>query len=150
MKTFNRKTKGFSLVELLVVIAIIGILMTIFGFRLNTTRNKGKDAAIKIALLEIRNAAGLYKYPLSQDSYDGVCDDSDETLSNDGDFGKIEESIINNGGRVKCKDAVTAYAVISSLNLGDCWCVDSQGNSKKVEISGSETCEDKLTETFCP
>ena len=41
-------------------------------------------------------------------------------------------------------------AVATSLNLGNCWCIDYQGVSKKVILQAGEECDDKLVTTTCP
>ena len=146
---FNAKAgAGFTLVELLVVITIIGILASIVLVSLSNARTKARDVAIQSSLREVRNAAELY-YDTAK-TYVGVCDLGDNTLANTGDFGRIEDFIIQQGGVNTCQDEEKAYAVISTLNLGDCWCVDSEGNSKKIELTGAETCAGKLINTACP
>jgi len=121
---------GFTLVELTVVLAIISILIVIVIVNTGEARKKGKDAAIQSALMEVRNAAELH-YDTAK-TYVGVCDLGDNTLANTGDFDRIEQYIIQQGGTVTCRHEDKAYAVISTLNLGNCWCVDSQGDSRKV------------------
>lgn len=147
----NRKTDksltGFTLVEVTVVLAIISLLIVIVIVSTGESKNRSRDAAIQSALMQVRNAAELFYN--ENKSYDGVCDPADNTLSNSNDFSRIESYISQQGGVNACQDDERAYAVISSLNLGNCWCVDSEGNSKKVELTGSETCTNKLTETTC-
>jgi len=150
MQIFDKKSRGFSLVELLVVAAIIGILIAILVIGLSTVKNKAKDAAIQSVLWELRSAAELYYHNTSPSTYEGVCDLTDTTLSDDGDFGRIETNIIDNGGTdIGCRCSETAYAVISSLNLGDCWCVDSLGASRKVDLE-ADSCSEELETTACP
>lgn len=52
--------RGFTLIELLVVIAIIAILSAVVLTSLSTARERGKDAAIKGNLAQIRPQAELY------------------------------------------------------------------------------------------
>ena len=147
--TFSlKKGGGFTLVEVIIVLVIISLLMAIIIINTGTARKKGKDAAIQSSLREVRNAAELY-YDNNK-SYSGVCDPADDTLVNTGDFGRIEQYIIQQNGAVTCREIDRAYAVISSLNMGDCWCVDSEGASRKIELSAGETCADKLTSAVCP
>ncbi|MDB4992278.1 MAG: hypothetical protein JWL75_523 [Parcubacteria group bacterium] len=55
----NIRTKGFTLIELLVVIAIIGVLSSVVLASLNSARNKGKDAAIKEGVQQMRSLMAL-------------------------------------------------------------------------------------------
>ncbi len=145
---FDAKTGvGFTLIEVIVVLAIISLLLAIIIINTGITRKQGKDSAIQSALREVRNAAGLY-YD-NTESYAGVCAE-DGTLADTGNFKRIEDFIIEQAGVVTCRNTDEAYAVISTLNLGDCWCVDSEGASRKVELQPGETCRDKLTGTNCP
>lgn len=53
------KTRGFTLIELLVVIAIIGVLSSVVLASLNTARLRGKDAAVRSGLQQMRTAYEL-------------------------------------------------------------------------------------------
>jgi hypothetical protein len=112
------------------------------------SRKEAKDAAIKTSLGEIRKASE-FLYDLNT-SYVGVCNSADNTLSESGDFGRIEDYIEAQGGAVFCRESVSNYATISTLNRGNCWCVDSLGSARKITLSGSETCQSKLPTTQCP
>ena len=134
---------GFTLVEVLMVIAIISLLASIVIIQTGTVKKKGEDAAIQAALREVRNAGELY-YSNNQ-TYEGVCDDDD--------YVRIKEYIDDRNGPngvIDCKDSATAYAVISSMNTKDCWCVDSQGTAKEVSLNGAADCAAKLTTFSCP
>ena len=152
LKYFDKKeSDGFTLVEVLMVIAIIGFLASIVIVQTGTTRKKGEDAAIQSALREVRNAGELY-YSDSI-TYEGVCDVGNTTLSDSGDFGRIKDYITQHNGPfgvIGCKDNAVSYAVISSMNIKDCWCVDSQGAAKEVSLNGAADCSVKLTTTSCP
>jgi prepilin-type N-terminal cleavage/methylation domain-containing protein len=145
-------TGGFTLIELLAVIAIIGLISAVVLTNMARNRNKAKDAAVESSLREVQKAAELL-YSKTQAGYNGVCDPADTTLSSQGDFGKIKSYIEKNNGPdgvIGCKDSDSAYAVISSLNLKDCWCVDWQGASKEVELKGAVDCRARLTTASCP
>lgn len=59
MKISPIDNKGFTLIELLVVIAIIGILSSVVLASLNSARNKGKDAAVKVAMGQMANLMAM-------------------------------------------------------------------------------------------
>lgn len=135
---------GFTLIELLVVIAIIGVLAAIVLVQTGTAKKRGQDAVIQSALREVRNAAELYYN--DNETYEGVCNSDNTTLSDDGDFGRIKDYITKHNGPtgvIGCKDNETGCAVISSLNLGNCWCVDSEGAGREVTLT-------ELTSITCP
>lgn len=132
--------EGFTLIELLVVIGIIALIASIALIGVRNTRLRAYDVEITTALHDLRNIAEM-SY-ISNGSYEAVCDDNDNTLSNEGYFGIIENNIIAKNGIIACQDSDTAYAVSSSLNLGDYWCADSTGISKKTT--------DPVTSTVCP
>jgi len=50
----QRKNRGFTLIELLVVVAIISLLSSVVLASLNSARAKGRDAAIKTSVLQLR------------------------------------------------------------------------------------------------
>jgi len=139
---------GFTLVEIMVVVAITALITTIILASMGESRKEAKDAAIKVSLSEIRKAGEMLYNKTA--SYVGVCDLSDDTLSESGDFGPVEDYIEKQGGAVFCREEEEAYAVISTLNRNDCWCVDSLGDAREIVLVGDETCQSKLTETVCP
>jgi prepilin-type N-terminal cleavage/methylation domain-containing protein len=141
---------GFTIIELLVVIAIVGILAAIVLVRTGSARKEGEDIAVRTTLREIRNTGELYYN--NNETYEGICDPSNTTLSDDGDFKRIKDHITKyNGseGIIGCKDDEAGYAVISSLNLGNCWCIDSEGAGREVELTASD-CREELRIITCP
>ena len=147
--SFFRKRRGFTLVEIMVVAAITVLIASIILVAMGESRNQAKDAAIKASLAEIRKAAELLHD--TTDSYIGVCNPVDDTLSESGDFGRVEDYIEKQGGNVFCRESQEGYAAISTLNRGDCWCVDSLGSAKEITLSDPETCQRKLgASTVCP
>jgi len=142
---------GFTLVEALAVIAMIGFMAAIIVVNIRTSKKQGEDTAVKSALHEINNAAELYYH--QNYSYEGVCDAADSTISDAGDFGRIKAYINQYNGQdssIGCRANDDGFAVVSSLNLGDCWCVDYQGTSKKVSLGSENKCQDVLTTITCP
>jgi prepilin-type N-terminal cleavage/methylation domain-containing protein len=139
---------GFTLVEIMVVVAITALIAAVILVSMGESRKEARDAAIKTSLGEIRKASEfLYD---ANTSYIGVCNTVDNTLSESGDFGRIEDYVESQGGSVACRESAGAYAVNSSLNRGNCWCIDSLGAGRKIILSGFETCQSKLTTTVCP
>jgi len=132
----------------LVVVAITGLLVTIVLVGMRDSRDEGRDAGIKLSMLELTKAAAILYNKTA--SYDDVCNIDDTALSGNGDFGRINVYIIRQNGTVSCKSDENRYAIISSLNQADCWCVDSDGDSKEVILSGTDTCDDVLTGPDCP
>lgn len=142
---------GFTLVEALAVIAIIGFLAAIIIVNVGNSKKQGEDSAVIGGLREVRNAAELYFNEYY--TYEDVCKKNGKDLSKDGDFGRLRTYIIqHNGedGKIGCMATEEGYAVISSLNTGDCWCIDYQGASRKVKLSGNEKCNDKIITIVCP
>ncbi len=142
------KNKAFTLIELLVVIAIIGVLAAIVLVSMTESKKTANDGAISSSLTQIKNAAEVYYN--ENYNYTGVCDGSGNMNGSVVDFARINTYITDRKGVVVCRSGVTGWAVASSLNKGGCWCVDYQGNSKKFDLTGSQTCGDVLTGITCP
>ncbi len=134
----NKFQKGFTLIELLVVIAIIGILAAVLLVNLSGTRNRARDAAIKLEMNQIRT--GLESYALSNTSttspgYMGGCDAGTDCAALQADItGK-------QGGTAQVTNlgttSVLAFCVQYALNSpsGGDWCVDDTGYSGGTSIA---------------
>jgi prepilin-type N-terminal cleavage/methylation domain-containing protein len=140
------KSNGFTLIELLVVIAIIGLLVTIVMVNVQNPRARARDANIKTFLHQLRNAAQI-NYN-QNGNYSAVCDENDNTLSNSGDFGFLEEALKeeNPDENVTCIEAADKESFAASFPLvarnGKHWCVEAAGTG--VEIDNpitSATCQ---------
>lgn len=141
-----KKLKGFTLIELLVVIAIIGLLATLILVGVRNARLRANDAKIQTTLSELRNVAEM-SYTTNQ-NYQAVCDEADNTLSNSGDFGKIEIEVkkYNGDQYLTCFESSYKqdYAVSSPLTRepGKHWCVSSVGIAKEIATP--------ITSSTCP
>lgn len=85
------------------MVAIISLLVSFFLVSLKQHRDSARDAVIKTLMSQIMNVAEIYHDDYH--TYAGVCD-TDEILSDIGNFGFIETSINNNGGFTMCAVAL--------------------------------------------
>jgi prepilin-type N-terminal cleavage/methylation domain-containing protein len=113
---------GFTIIELVVVIAIIAVLAGIVLTNVTQYAKKGKDAAIKGQMSQIRTAATDFSYTAG--TYSGMCPGTGVTACD-----KTESNIANLGGLFnKSNFGSTFYCI--SFYLSDHtnkWCVDNTG-----------------------
>ncbi|MBI3631502.1 MAG: type II secretion system protein [Candidatus Staskawiczbacteria bacterium] len=117
----NKFQKGFTLIELLVVIAIIGILVAVVLVNLSSTRNKAKDAAIKLEMSQIRTA--VESFFSTGNTYVGACGAST-------DCNTLRTDITGKqGGTAEVVPTFTTstWCVQYTLNDASKWCVDATG-----------------------
>lgn len=124
---------GFAPIEFLTAVTITSFLAIII---FSNVKNMTKDAAIQNNLYEVRNAGEL-SY-LRQGDYSAICNEKDRTLSDNAEFGRLEEAIKRNNGSkdVSCfltKDK-TGFVVSSpsSIEPNTSWCVESSGALMKI------------------
>lgn len=139
--------KGLTILELLIVVAIIALLTSLIIVGISNSRLKARDSRIRSHVSDLRNTAEMSFINIG--NYEDVCNE-DGTISDSDNFGRIKGFIKEQKGIVACNDNNSAFAVIVALNLGDCWCIDSSGNNKKVSLT-EDTCADELASLFaCP
>ncbi len=147
----NKNVRGFTLIELLVVIAIIGILAAVILPSLGSSREKGKETAVKAQLANIRSQAELYnqtnggEYNTSATVVDAGASCTatvtgsmyDSTATNNA--ATLIAGIITAGGVPTCYSSSSDWAVASTLptTAGGAWCVDSKGTSRGADASGT-------------
>ena len=130
--------KAFTLIELMVVLSIIGLLATFVMVNMQSTRHKANDANIQSYLHQVRNAAE-FLYIKSSESYASVCDEINDTLSDEGEVGILEDAIMlqNRNQPVTCFESADKkdFAVSSPLRAreGKHWCVQTAGLSLELD-----------------
>ncbi len=146
MTTYKEQNRGFTLLELLVVIIVIGLLSAIVLAFLNTARDRGGDAAVKVNLDGAKKQIELY-YNATNFSYGtafpkNVCPAFSGGATNpfaaDAKINAaIAEAAAKGGGGIPTSCAsvgspsATAYAIAVALKTaGQSRCVDSTGQSK--------------------
>jgi prepilin-type N-terminal cleavage/methylation domain-containing protein len=147
MKNFK---KGFTLIELLVVVAIIGILAAVVLASLNTARNKGNDAAVKLNLKNAIDQGEIFwiTNTASANSYTNVCTNgviggvsgvgaqvlAAAKASNLTSYATDPASPGGTLTTATCNDSSGAWAAevpLKSAGANQMWCVDSSGKSKQ-------------------
>ena len=137
----NRKGAGFTLIELLVTIAIIGLLVVIVIINMQNPRARAHDINIQRFMHQLRNAAQLSYNRV--ESYEKVCDETNNTLSDAEAFGLLERALENEnpGEVVTCFETADGEGFAASFPLvarsGKHWCIEAAGAG--VEINAPIT-----------
>jgi prepilin-type N-terminal cleavage/methylation domain-containing protein len=140
------RSKGFTLIELLVVIAIIGILSSVVLASLNTARNKGKIAAAKSGMAQLRTSAEIY---YDTNGNYGAITDCATGIFADTNFDAIRDNVVKNAHATPAETctsnnagAATDSAWAYSVTLVDStfWCVDSTGASRAATAAAAGNC----------
>ena len=129
---------GFTLIELLLVIAIIGLMVVMVWVKVQDLRAEAHDANIKRFMHQLRNAAQCSYNQLGH--YFAVCD-TDNTLSNTGEFGLLELALENenSGEKVACfvsatgEEFAVSFALVASQ--GKYWCLEAAGAGIEIDCS---------------
>lgn len=132
-------SKGFTLIELLVVIAIIGILASVILSSLNSARDKGSDAAVKMNVKGLPAQAGVY-YDDAGMIYTNFCQSQQAIDAMSAAQTAVAGTPTLGGlGDGECIDTATTWA--AWVNLKDAsttaFCVDSEGKSVAIAVQDS-------------
>ena len=115
-----KSQKGFTIIELIVVIAIIAVLASIVLANVTKYTGKGRDAAIKEQISQIRSAAA--DFFISNGTYAGMC--------SSGSCYNAKNNIANLGGLLGDNQHYGDVYYCIDFKLSDkatLWCVDNSG-----------------------
>ena len=130
--------QGFTLIELLVVITIVGLLSMVVLISTRDARFRAQNADIQSMMHQVRNAAEFI-YMQGGESYDLVCDETNDTLNDNGELGILERAIKRENGdqNITCLESADKkdFAAASPLRArpGKYWCVESAGLSREID-----------------
>lgn len=135
MNITHKRNRGFTLIELLVVISIIGLLSSVVLASVTTARNKGRTAAIKESMYQMRNQMALYYSVYG--NYGNVTDCTNGASGfTDGGSAAIRNKMTLDGAtNMGCIADTSSGATMWSLYVtlpagGGLWCVDANGSAK--------------------
>lgn len=138
------KKKWFVATFIIGIIAILLIPVILFFVvlgSLNKDKLKAKDAAIKMALIEMRSWAEI-DFEMNGD-YSAACVETGGEAGNSAiAYTDIATNIINNGGSGVCNESASgkSWAAWSKLasKPSKYWCVDSSGSSRELNTEPSQ------------
>lgn len=125
--TMRAKRSGFTLIELLVVIAIIGVLASIIGVALNTSRQKARDTGRVQAIQQLKRALELYY------TTNGVYPGGDETGTGAGSYASLVPTYISSIP-IGPQGEVYQYQGLSSLTTGGACAIGSNCQSYHLGV----------------
>ena len=142
----TRLSRGFTLIELLVVIAVIGILASVVLGSVNTARDKGVDATVRMNLKGIRDQMALY-YDANGLTYADACATDPNVVNAVVSARETVSSVLTLGGQGdgECVSTDAEWAVWINLK-SNAWCVDSAGMSDTIPVQDSSA----VDLTVCP
>jgi len=148
------KNKGFTLIELLVVIAIIGILASVVLASLSSARDKGKNAAVKSQLANMRAQAELY-YSTNDNFYEDIDTNVCVIGSENGGFagaGGLLQAVVDSEGVVlNSTPLVTTLATAGANDQVVCHADDNATSTTGATDAWavSAPLKDDLTPVYC-